>query len=284
MKERESKPAEKMGTTSLAIDAVAEALKVPAQEQWDVTLGIGHRFTLPEGGGNTAGELVIYPERRLIRYRNPLLQLDLANVTAVKAQGKLVQVECRDQTSRSVFFLQPNGTFTLSAIGLSTARKATVEGEQQENPPGVPSTVPEPGLPKAAPAAGPDQQPEPTPPGPAQPEKPERVVFTGRVGRVPQVRETPSKRLIARMPLAVHEGEKTVWHNILFFDEKARKAAEELTKGEVVTVVGYKHTREVPTKYGMKQVEQIFAAAVRTPKTDQKSGTVPSDSNKGVTR
>lgn len=77
-----------------------------------------------------------------------------------------------------------------------------------------------------------------TPSQAVAPENPGRVVLTGRIGGAPQLRETPNKRLIARMPLATHDGEKTVWHNVLFFDEKAKKAAEELT------IAPYGHQRK----------------------------------------
>ncbi|MCL5959443.1 MAG: single-stranded DNA-binding protein [Chloroflexi bacterium] len=248
------------------IAGVSNTLKAPGEELRDVALGRVHRFTIPEAEHNIAGEFHLYPERLLVRYRNPSMQLDLANVTTVKAQEKLVQIESRDQTSRSTFFLQPCGSFTLTAIGLSADNRAAVQEERRETPTASESSVPEDEL-----SSVPTSTVEHTQEEPGHPEKPGRVVLTGRVGRAPQLRETPNKRLIARMPLAVHQGEKTVWHNVLFFDEKAKKAAEELTKGEIITVIGYKHTREVPTRTGMKQVEQIFAAAVKNQNAKRKS-------------
>jgi single-stranded DNA-binding protein len=69
------------------------------------------------------------------------------------------------------------------------------------------------------------------------------------------------------MPLAVHEGETTSWHTILFFDDAAQRAIDTLKKGNLVTVIGYKHVRDVQKRDGSSaQVEEIYAAAVQPPK------------------
>jgi single-stranded DNA-binding protein len=100
-----------------------------------------------------------------------------------------------------------------------------------------------------------------------QAEKANRVMLTGRLGRNVYLRTTATGRVIGRVPLAVHRGEETDWHVILFFDEKAQKAAEQLAKGQLVNVVGYKHYREIKGKDGnTKQVEEIYAVDVPTRK------------------
>lgn len=74
-----------------------------------------------------------------------------------------------------------------------------------------------------------------------------------------------------KFPLGVHGGEKTLWHDVLFFDEKAERVAAELSKGQLVTVVGYKHEREAEVKKGnttfKKKVVEIYGALVQTPKS-----------------
>ena len=101
-------------------------------------------------------------------------------------------------------------------------------------------------------------------------ENPDRVTLTGNVGRDPEVRTTVKGRKVLKFPLGVHEGEKTNWHDVLFFDEKAEKVAAEIAKGKLVTVVGYKHEREAEVKKGnttlRKKVIEIYGAMVRSSK------------------
>src|SRR5439155_1644155 len=62
-----------------------------------------------------------------------------------------------------------------------------------------------------------------------------RVNVFGRVGALPRFRTTPNGRLIASFPLAVREAEdKTTWHAIVVFDERAEKLREALAKGMAV--------------------------------------------------
>lgn len=106
-----------------------------------------------------------------------------------------------------------------------------------------------------------------------QQEKPDnRVVLTGRIGRDPQLHTTSKGKQITKLPLAIHEGETTAWHTILFFDEKAKVAAETLHKGDLATIIGYRHQREVVTKTGIKkQVEEIHGVATQPAKGQKKS-------------
>jgi hypothetical protein len=100
-------------------------------------------------------------------------------------------------------------------------------------------------------------------------EKAPRVVVTGRVGREITVRTTPRGHTIARMILGVHGGddEKTGWHTVLFFDERAEKAVETIKRGQLLTVVGFKHVRQVPRRDGgTRLVEEIYATSVQAPK------------------
>lgn len=108
-------------------------------------------------------------------------------------------------------------------------------------------------------------------PSPEQQEQP-RVDLRGRVGRDPFVRRTPRGTLLARFPLAVQEEgqEKTIWHQILSFGERAARVQETVKQGQKVTVVGYPHQREVPQKDGsVKIVEEIYAVVVKSSKPNQ---------------
>ncbi len=71
--------------------------------------------------------------------------------------------------------------------------------------------------------------------------------------------------MIARFPLAVRdEAEQTTWHTILAFNERARKLAETLTKGQLAEVIGYVHERQVKGRsHQPKMVEEVYAAVVK---------------------
>jgi len=96
-----------------------------------------------------------------------------------------------------------------------------------------------------------------------------RVVLTGRVGGELRMRTRPRGHNSARMLLGVHHGdsEKADWHTVLFFDERADKAMETIRRGQLLTVIGFKHFRDVPRKDGgVRRVEEIYATAVQPPK------------------
>ncbi|TAK30930.1 MAG: hypothetical protein EPO21_18490 [Chloroflexota bacterium] len=244
------------------LDSISRILKASVQERQDVVLGRCQRFDV------LAAQLELYPDRGLVRYRRASLQLDVANVSRVGIEKSWLRVEGGDQASRTVLFLHPNGSLTLTVVPDDQPAPAqTTAPEAAANEVLPPQQLPSP----ADNANAESATSEPPAQKLAQPEKPERVVITGRVGRVPELRETPNGHFVARMPLAIHTGEKTVWHTVLFFDDQAKQAAATRTKGEVITVIGYKHLRTIPTKNGTKQVEQIFAAAVQTPKPAKKS-------------
>ncbi|MEU9573729.1 single-stranded DNA-binding protein [Streptomyces massasporeus] len=97
----------------------------------------------------------------------------------------------------------------------------------------------------------------------------ERVKLVGRLGRTPTFRTTAAGKLIGKFPLAVHlETGETEWHDILAFGDRAatlqkRVQADELTKGNEVEVVGYRHEREYKARNGeMKTAREINSVAV----------------------
>jgi len=75
---------------------------------------------------------------------------------------------------------------------------------------------------------------------------------------------------VAKVPLAVHNGEQTTWHRLIFFDELAQQVATTFAKWTVVTVVGYRHQREIPLRNGAtKRIEEIYAAGIQSPSTSK---------------
>lgn len=101
-------------------------------------------------------------------------------------------------------------------------------------------------------------------------EKQEKVTLEGRAGRDAQLRETKNGKKITKFPLAVHEldenGQSTIWHTIVTFNELAVKTADEVKKGLVYKVVGYLHEK---TDDNNKVTREIYAVNVRPPKATQ---------------
>jgi single-strand DNA-binding protein len=92
----------------------------------------------------------------------------------------------------------------------------------------------------------------------------ERVVVTGRVGRVPTIR-TIKTGLMAKFPVAEHLPDgSTTWHTIVAFGKHAESLRDSLTKGEMVSVAGYPHEREITGKAGQtRTVTEIYLAGVK---------------------
>jgi hypothetical protein len=181
--------------------------------------------------------LDLYPDRFVVRYRSELATVQLVNVDWVGPEVDKVRITAGDHATMG--FLTPRGSLTLVS-GRMPESEAVAEQPTLFAPPAEATNV----RPQA--------------------EQANRVMLTGRLGRDVHLRTTANGKVVGRVSLAVHRGEETDWHTILFFDDKAQKAAEELQKGQLVTVVGYKHLREVQGRDGStKQVEEIYAASVQ---------------------
>lgn len=68
------------------------------------------------------------------------------------------------------------------------------------------------------------------------------VVLTGRLGKAPEVRQTPSGKSVGVFTLAVDRGygdkKKTLWINVEVWNKTAEAVARLVTQGNRVTVVG----------------------------------------------
>jgi hypothetical protein len=102
----------------------------------------------------------------------------------------------------------------------------------------------------------------PTPEQQTNPEKGDRVVVVGRAGRDPRVAETKTGVLVAKFPLAEKAEERTLWHNVVAFRDRAQEVSEKVKKGDEIKVVGFRHTRK--DNRG-KDITEIYAASVKPP-------------------
>jgi primosomal replication protein N len=92
-----------------------------------------------------------------------------------------------------------------------------------------------------------------------------RLSLSGRVGTKPSFRTTRKGTLVGGFALAVHEGDKTTWHNVKAFGERAEKLKDSIKTGDAVEIVGYLHEKRVKTKAGGTRTAQEIYAVVITP-------------------
>ena len=230
------------------IEAVGKIPGATPQPHKDRYAGDGYRLVIPE----LTVQLELYPERFMARYSHLGVYLEMASVRLEIGSGVKLTTET-DKCRTVVRMFKPEGTIIFSGPVEQPAPPAVMEspnkpdGDENNN-----NTI-------------------------ERRESPDRVTLTGNVGRDPELRTTAKGRKVLKFPLGVHEGERTNWHDVLFFDDKAEKTAGKIAKGELVTVVGYKHEREAEVKKGnttlRKRVVEIYGALVRTPSSPNAKAT-----------
>jgi len=101
-----------------------------------------------------------------------------------------------------------------------------------------------------------------------------RAILIGRLGRDPEVRYTNSGDAVANMSLATtqswkdNNGEwqnRTEWHKIVVFRNRAEFAKEYLSKGNMIAVEGSLRTRNWEDKNGNKRYTTEIVANTITP-------------------
>lgn len=231
---------------------------------WDIE-GVGRML----GGLSEVAEDVAFGEGVSLPMTSLSARLELYEATGVaRLSSRDVRVEVHRVlppaiTEQGVVFTSQRSEETFSLVvrpdGFATLFiGAAAKAEPPSHESGSVLIEPETGADQPAPATAPEDS-----------ESIPRVVLTGRMGRAPTARTTSRGRTIAQAPLAVHLGrsEKPEWHTIVFFDGLAENALANLAKGQLVTIIGYKHAREIPLKDGgTRQVEEIYAAAIQPPK------------------
>ena len=206
------------------------------------------------------------------------LQIAVGKETSLTLYPQDEALEYRQQTPEHTIFLRATkrGEFSFSFTPTPP-----VAGSQEPAPippdNSFPETVPvseEPLLPEPAQALVPAQQPEKPTPTKDRPavaadatagkDSKERKVITGRVGRVPTVREIKTG-LMAKFPVAEHHPDgSTTWHTIVAFGKHAETLRDSFTKGEMVSIAGYPHEREVTGRAGQtRTVTEIYLAGLK---------------------
>lgn len=232
MKEQQPQPPEEE-QRSWDIEAIGRILDVPEEPSHDVAFGKGTLFRV--GQEEQTKTLEVYPESRIAR------------LTGQNAKVELYRLDPPEITERGVIFGRPG-----ESLCLSLSRQGEVVLFMA-------------GAGKSEPTPEEAQIPDDSKQKTESPEQ-ERLTLFGRVGATPSFRTTPKGKLVARFPLAVHgEENRTSWHTVLAFGDRAEKLRDALKKGQAVEIVGYRHTRESRTRDGQpKVVEEIYAVAVKT--------------------
>ena len=109
--------------------------------------------------------------------------------------------------------------------------------------------------------------------GPAEPiaePKQERITISGRIGAAPSFRTTSRGSLVARFPVAEHQEQTTIWHQVLVFGHRAEQLRDALVKGESVEVIGYVHERPAKSD-ASKLIKEIYAALIKTKLSNQEA-------------
>ena len=71
--------------------------------------------------------------------------------------------------------------------------------------------------------------------------------------------------LMAKFPVGEHQPDgSTTWHTVVAFGKHAETLRDSLTKGQLITVGGYPHEREVTGRAGQtRTVTEIYLAGLK---------------------
>lgn len=232
-------------THSWDIEGAEKALHSQAKTCYDPLCGEGYYLSLSQSPEASKPQVGIYPEKSIVRYRDLNTVIDLVNVQKFMPEQDRLRVEVSTETMRTTAFFPATGSIVLSINPFKEQAKA----RDQEAP----------------------AEPAPKEAEPAKEDKnKDRVTLTGRIGKDLEVKETKNGKKVLKVPVAVHEDNQTTWHSVFFFGDKAESMAGSFSKGQTVTVVGYKHEHEttVKGKNGPEKrlVEVIYGAVMQAPK------------------
>lgn len=266
---------------SLPIAEIQAKLRATHQIGRDPVLGAKHDFVLADG----RGALEVFPTAGITRVDTPSALIQVAaqpRLATEDGEEPGITLDLSQPGVETALTLHPDGAILFSCVpdapersrGAGKPTSSTSVPPMRETTPAdhhrpadVPADAPAPQARQPAPSAPAEVSPTGSATASTTETEP-RVQLTGRLGRTPTFRTSPRGTQIGSFSLAVHrEDGSTVWHSIVAFGTRAeqlKRRAEtgELTKGQEIDVVGYPHTREMPTKNGTRTVTEIHAAAV----------------------
>jgi hypothetical protein len=207
------------------------------------------------------------------------LQIAVGKETSLTLFPQDEALEYRQETPEHTIYLRASKRGELAFSFTPTQPVAAIDAALPQPSPqhSLPKTMPasEEAVQNVPPESGePVKTPDPTPPpaarGSSSPDRTsgketkERMVITGRVGRVPTLKQIKTG-LMAKFPVAEHQPDgATTWHTIVAFGKQAESLRDSLTKGEMVTVGGYPHQREITGRAGQtRTVTEIYLAGLK---------------------
>jgi single-strand DNA-binding protein len=225
----------------------------------------------PEEALNIPSLIRLFQTDAYPRPENAPLQIAVSKETSLTLYPKDEALEYRQETPEHTIYLRASKAGEL-AFSFTPTPPVAVSQEPVPTPPQYshPEPVPvseEALLPEPTDATGAAQQPEVTTPTKdrlAGKDTQERVVITGRVGKVPTIRQIKTG-LLAKFPVGEHLPDgSTTWHTVVAFGKTAEALKDSLTKGQMVTVGGYPHEREITGKAGQpRRVTEIYLAGLK---------------------
>lgn len=231
-----------------------EALGAEPRATRDVAHGNGSALTV----GPT--ELEVYHLDGVVRATTQDARVELFRVPryAVDEEGQRVLFEQQSETTRARMQVRRDGRVSFYPIATDAAPVQPATTDRQ-------SPVPSTSRPAEATTA-PSERSSNGSPAPEQTEAPQ-IQLTGRLGRDPW-HKTDDDQLVAGFPVAVNTAEKTIWHNVVTFDELAEDVVAQaqrgdLKKGRLVDVTGRSVQVEQTTPGGkVRRVTEFHASAV----------------------
>jgi Single-strand binding protein family len=233
-----------------------KALGAEPRTMHDIAHGDGEALDV----GDTV--LEVYRDAGFARVTTPDARIELYRVPNYTVSGERVVFEQGENDDRSRLLVRNDGKVSfypvLRATETSRTPDTAVSGRQDSPAPADPSSN----------VTGQNDTTSRSPEGEKGGEV-QQVQLQGRLGRDPWF-STRDDRPAAGFPLAVNpeDGGKTIWHNVVTFDDTAGKLHEafekrQIMKGKPVAVTGQVVIREEPrANGGMKKSAEFNATAV----------------------
>jgi single-strand DNA-binding protein len=260
-------------------------IQMPVEPQQDLPENVRRLETKPDRALDIPSLIRLFQTDAYPLLESAPLQISVGKETSLTLYPQDEALEYRQQTPEHIIYLRTSkrGELTFS---FTPTPPGAVRQEPPPLPPenSFPETVPviaEAQLPEPAHAEEAAQQPEANTPTEDRPaatsdataksdlatagtDSKERKVITGRVGRVPTLKQIKTG-LMAKFPVAEHHPDgSTTWHTIVAFGKTAEALRDSLTKGQLITVGGYPHHREITGKSGQpRTVTELYLAGLK---------------------
>ena len=240
-------------------EAVGEVLGAHTRKARDVAFGDGEALTF---GKEETTTVEVYPDAMVARVTTERARIELFGVPSYTVTRERLVFTHGPENDESRLLVRGDGKTSyypvLRATESSRTPDTTVSGHQDSPAPTDPSSN----------ATGQNGAPSGAPEGEKGGEV-QQMQLQGRLGRDPWF-STRDDRPAAGFPLAVNppDGGKTIWHDVVTFDETAGKLHEafekrQIMKGKPVAVTGQTVIREEPrANGGIKKSAEFHASAV----------------------